>query len=174
VSRWQNALTLGLHILFAATFVGSNVFLEFLLSRRLGLIPPGQAARLSEGLGGDLVVLTWLSLVGSGVTGTLLMWDQGLLESLDRGDFYTSAYGAALTVMMGLWCTLVATGAVMTFYFRPRLTARLPLDASREEADESREGAMRTAPWLRRFSRYNLVASTAAVIVGGFLARGGF
>lgn len=174
MTDWTHSIALGLHILFAATFVGSNVFLEFLLSRRLALIPPGQAARLSERLGLDFAVLTWLSLVAMGATGAVLLWKGGLLESLTYREFYTSGYGSALVTMMGLWFTLVVAGAVITFFLRPRVSPKLPMDATREEVDEARERGMRTAAWLRHLARYNLVASTLAIIVGGFLALGGF
>jgi uncharacterized membrane protein len=165
---------LALHILFAAIFVGSNVFLEFLLSRRLALIPPGQAARLSERLGLDFAVLTWVSLVGMGASGAVLLWKDGLLQNLAHPEFYTSGYGSALITMMGLWLTLVVAGAVITFFLRPRVTPKLPIDATREEVDGARERGMRTATWLRHLARYNLVASALAVIVGGFLNYGGF
>ena len=93
-------ILLGLHMLMAALFVGSNVFLDFLLTPGLDLIPPGQAARLGEKLGINFAILSWISLIGLPLTGGLLLYQYGTLELLLDGGFYTTDYGLALAAMM--------------------------------------------------------------------------
>ncbi len=164
----------GLHILFAAIFVGANVFLDFLLAPRLDLIPPGQAARLGEKLGMDFAILSWVSLVGLAATGLLLAWRLGFAEQLVDPDFYFSRYGAPLLVKMTIWWTLVASGAILTFYLRPRVVVKLPYSTSRTQVESAREATVQNAAWMRRLARYNAIASSVAILSAGFLGRGGF
>ena len=86
------------HVTFAALFVGGNVFMDFLLSPRLDLIPPGQAARLGEKLGNDFAIFNWVCLIGIMISGMLIMWKNGLEQSIFDPDFIQTSYGAALLV----------------------------------------------------------------------------
>jgi uncharacterized membrane protein len=167
-------ILIGLHILFAAIFVGSNVFLDFLLTPRLDLIPPGQAARLGDKLGTDFAILNWIALFGLPLTGILYLWSAGSLGQFLDGSFYTGGYGVALVLMIGIWASLVATAAVLTFYLRPRVVVKLPYDATRQRVSDSRAGAMVYANWMSRLARYNVAVSVIAVLIGGFLRFGGF
>jgi len=164
----------GLHLLFMAIFVGSNVFLDFLLTPRLDLIPPGQAARLGDKLGTDFAWLNWIALLGSPLTGLLLLWRLGNLPSLLDPAFYISGYGAALLTMMTIWLSLVITATILTFYLRPRVVVKLPYDATRQQVEGSRTDAIKYADWMKTFARYNVIASVVAVLIGGFLRFGGF
>jgi uncharacterized membrane protein len=166
-------LLVGLHIVFAGIFVGSNVFLDFLLTPRLDLLPPGQAARLGEKLGTDFAILNWVSLIGLPVTGLSTLWMLGSLGELANPAFYLTAYGRTLTVMMTIWATLVVTGSILTFYLRPRVVVKLPYDATRQEVENARTQAVEMAKWMRWLARYNAVASTFGLVVGGFLRFGG-
>ncbi|MCC7411619.1 MAG: CopD family protein [Gammaproteobacteria bacterium] len=170
----EQQILVGLHILMAALFVGSNVFLDFLLTPRLDLIPPGQAARLGEKLGYDFAILNWISLFGLPVTGLLLLQQFGNLGQIFQPDFYAGSYGLALLVMMLLWLSLALTGAYLTWILRPRAVVKLPYDASRQDVEDSRAGAIAATEWMRRLARFNAVASVVAVLVGGFLRFGGF
>ncbi len=167
-------ILVAIHLLFAAVFVGSNVFLDFLLTPRLDLIPPGQAARLGDKLGTDFAILNWIALLGSPVSGLSLLWRLGDLSSLLDPKFFVSGYGAALLSMMTIWLTLIITAAILTFYLRPRVVVKLPYDATRQQVEGSRTDAMRYANWMRRFARYNVVSSMVAIVIGGFLRFGGY
>jgi uncharacterized membrane protein len=162
------------HLLFAAIFVGSNVFLDFLLTPRLDLIPPGQAARLGDRLGTDFAILNWITLVGLPLSGLLMLWRLGTIGQLADASFYSSGYGIALCTMIAIWATLVATATMLTFYLRPRVVVKLPYDASRQQVEGARADAMRYANWMRWLARYNVVVSMLAIVVGGFLRFGGF
>jgi len=157
-----------------AIFVGSNVFLDFLLTPRLDLIPPGQAARLGDKLGTDFAWLNWMALLGSPLTGLLLLWRLGNLPALLDPAFYMSGYGAALLIMMTIWLSLVITATILTFYLRPRVVVKLPYDATRQQVEGSRTDAIKYADWMKTFARYNVIASIVAVLIGGFLRFGGF
>lgn len=164
----------GLHLLFAAVFVGSNVFLDFLLTPRLEVIPPGQAARLGDKVGVDFAILNWITLGGLPLTGILLLWRMSTLGQLVTREFYVSGYGVALTGMMAIWLTLVVTAAILTFYLRPRVLIKLPYDATRQQVEGARTDAIRYAGWMKTLARYNVIASIVALLIGGFLRFGGF
>jgi len=164
---------LALHVAFAALFVGGNVFLDFILTPRLELIPPGQAARLGEKMGNDFALFNWICLIGILVTGMLTMWRNGLEGSVFDTAFITTSYGAALLVKEVIWTTLIFTGAMMTFYLRPRVIVKLPYDASRESIESDREDTIRYANWMRWMARYNGVAAVIALLSGAFMSKGG-
>ncbi|MGA7870947.1 MAG: hypothetical protein WCA22_08610 [Candidatus Binatus sp.] len=167
-------IIVSMHILFAAVFVGSNVFLDFLLTRRLDLIPPGQAARLGDKLGTDFAILNWITLLGLPLSGLLQLWRLGQLSSFLDPSFFVSGYGAALLTMITIWLSLVITAAILTFYLRPRVVVKLPYDATRQQVEGSRTEAVRYANWMRRLARYNVISSMVALVIGGFLRFGGF
>jgi uncharacterized membrane protein len=167
-------ILVSIHLLFAAVFVGSNVFLDFLLTRRLDLIPPGQAARLGDKLGTDFAILNWITLLGLPLSGVLLLWRLGSLSSLLDPAFFTGGYGAALLTMITIWFTLIITAAILTFYLRPRVVVKLPYDATRQQVEGSRTDAVRYANWMKRLARYNVISSMVAIVIGGFLRFGGF
>ena len=169
-----NSLVVGLHLLFAAIFVGANVFLDFLLTPKLDLIPPGQAARLGDRLGVTFARLIWGTLIGLPLTGLFLTTRFGLTWDLVDYQFYLTGYGSALLVMMTIWLTVTVNGAILTFYLRPRVIVKLPYDASRQEIEDKRNAAPNAAAWMRRLARYNAIAGMVAVMVGGFLRFGGF
>ncbi len=167
-------ILVSIHLLFAAVFVGSNVFLDFLLTPRLDLIPPGQAARLGDKLGTDFAILNWITLLGLPLSGLLLLWRLGELSSLLDPAFFAGGYGAALLSMIAIWLTLMITAAILTFYLRPRVVVKLPYNATRQQVEGSRTDAVRYANWMRRLARYNVVSSMVAIVIGGFLRFGGY
>ncbi len=166
-------ILIAVHLLFAAIFVGSNIFLDFLLAPRLDLIPPGQAARLGDKLGTDFAILNWVALGGLPISGLLLLWRLGSIGQLLQASFYANGYGVGLLLMVAIWVSLIATAAILTFYLRPRVVVKLPYDATRQMVESSRTDAVRFANWMRRFARYNAISSVVALLVGGFLRFGG-
>ncbi len=164
---------LSLHVAFAALFVGGNVFMDFLLSPRLDLIPPGQAARLGEKLGNDFAIFNWVCLIGIMITGWLVLWRKGIEQSVFDIEFIQTSYGAALLIKEVIWTTLIFTGAAMTFYLRPRVIVKLPYDASREEIESKREDTMNYSKYMRWMARYNGVAAVVALLAAVFMAQGG-
>lgn len=169
-----NSVLIGLHLLCAAVFVGANVFLDFLLTPRLELIPPGQAARLGDRLGVDFAWMIWVTLIGLPLTGVTLLIRFGMTWQLLDPGFYLTGYGSALTVMMLVWLTVTINGWILTFVLRPKVIVKLPCDATRQEVEDKRNAAPAAAAWMRRLARYNAIAGMLAVLVGGFLRFGGF
>ena len=167
-------ILIGLHILFAAVFVGSNVFLDFLLTPRLDVIPPGQAARLGDKVGVDFAILNWITLGGLPLTGLLLLWRLSAIGQLITWAFYGSGYGIALLSMIIIWLSLVVSAAILTFYLRPRVLVKLAYDTSRQQVETARQDAMLYATWMQRFARFNVIVSMLAVLIGGLLLFGGF
>jgi len=167
-------ILIGLHVLFAGVFVGSNVFLDFLLTPRLELIPPGQAARLADRLGVDFAWLNWVALGGLPLAGLLMLWRLSTIDQLVTVKFYCSGFGVALLIMMFIWLTLAINAAIMTFYLRGKVVMKLPYDATRQQVEGARTEAIYWAGWMRWFARYNVIASMVAVVIGGSLRFGGF
>jgi uncharacterized membrane protein len=167
-------ILVGLHLLFMATFVGSNIFLDFLLTPRLDLIPPGQAARLGDKLGTDFAWLNWIALAGLPLTGITLTWRLGNLPALLDRSFLFGGYGVGLLLMMTIWLSLVITAAILTFYLRPRVVVKLPYNATRQQVEGSRTNAIKYADWMKTLARYNVISSIVALLIGGFLRFGGF
>lgn len=170
---WIMKILSASHLLFAALFVGGNVFLDFILTPRLELIPPGQAARLGEKMGNDFALFNWICLIGLMVTGALMLWHNGYEQSVFDTSFITTSYGAALLIKEIIWTTLIFTGAMMTFYLRPRVIVKLPYNASREEIETERDATLTYATWMRRMARYNGIAAVISLILGAFMAKGG-
>ena len=162
-----------LHILGTVVFVGSNVLMARLV-KRLEAIPPREAARLSELLGGDMAVMNSAALVILGVTGFWRLGETDLLGDLFRWEFISSAYGAALWAMLLLWLGVLVSAGLMTLYFRPRLSIKLPYNASRQAIEDGAAGTMASAAWIGRLSTFNLVVGLVTVLVAGFLRYGGF
>src|SRR5208282_2218905 len=128
IITFESQILIGLHILFAAVFVGSNVFLDFLLTPRLDVIPPGQAARLGDKIGVDFAILNFIALGGLPLTALLLLWRLSVIGRLITWQFYGTGYGVALLGMMIIWLSLVVTAAILTFYLRPRVLIKVPFD----------------------------------------------
>jgi uncharacterized membrane protein len=162
------------HLLCAGVFVGSNIFLDFLLTPSLDVIPPGQAARLGDKLGTQFAILNWITLAGLPLSGFLLLWRIGDLPALLNIHFFMAGYGEALLLMMLIWLSLIVTAAILTFYLRPRVVVKLPYDATRQQVENVRADAIVYAGWMRKLARYNAVASTVAIVIGGMLRFGGF
>lgn len=162
-----------LHILGTVVFVGSNVLMARLV-KRLEAIPPREAARLSELLGRDMAVMNSSALVILGGTGFWRLGETGLLGDLFRWTFISSAYGAAVWAMLLLWLGVLVSAGLMTLYFRPRLSIKLPYNASRQAIEDGAAGTMASAAWIARLSTFNLVVGLVTVLVAGFLRYGGF
>ncbi len=174
IITFESQILIGLHILFAAVFVGSNVFLDFLLTPRLDVIPPGQAARLGDKIGVDFAILNFIALGGLPLTALLLLWRLSVIGRLITWQFYGTGYGIALLGMMIIWLSLVVTATFLTFYLRPRVLIKVPFDTTRQQVESARTDAMLYATWMQRFARYNVIVSALAILIGGFLRFGGF
>jgi uncharacterized membrane protein len=159
----------GLHILLAGLFVGSNVFLDFILTPGMELIPPGQAARLGAKVGIDFAIFSWIVLVGLVASGTGLILERHVDAEMSHSSFYSSGYGVGLMTMMGFWVLLLISATILTFYLRPRVVVKLPYDSTREDVEGGREGAMQAAKWMKILARFNAIASAFVVLVGGTL-----
>src|SRR5208283_3175022 len=146
-----------------AVFVGSNVFLDFLLTPRLDVIPPGQAARLGDKIGVDFAILNFIALGGLPLTALLLLWRLSVIGRLITWQFYGTGYGVALLGMMIIWLSLVVTATFLTFYLRPRVLIKVPFDTTRQQVETARTDAMLYATWMQRFARYNVIVSVLAI-----------
>jgi len=167
------AVLVGFHVLFAALFVGGNAFLDFLLSPRLDLLPPGQAARLGEKLGMDFAIYSWAALIGLFLTGMISLYQMDLLAQLVEAEFWGTDYGRALASMSIGWLIMIVSATILTFYLRPRVVVKIPHDATREMATGKRDDTVRYAKYMSWLARFNAVGSIALVFIGVFLTKNG-
>jgi len=167
-------ILVSLHVLFAGLFLGTNIYLDFIVTPAMSEILPGQAARVSDRLGTRVAWLTLGSLVGLFVTGVLLIYKFGFGKMLLSASFLLTGYGVALSLMIFLWATTMLSGTLMMFYFRPLFLARVPLKTDKETIETARDGGMEAGNRMGLLARYNAVAGLLAVITGGVLRHGGF
>lgn len=169
---WLAILT-ALHILGATVFVGSNVLLER-LTKRSEALPQREAARLAELLGADLAVMNGTALIVLAVSGFARMWIGGTLARVVDWGFIWSPYGAALITMIILWAGVAVSATFMTFYFRPRLSVKLPYGTPREVIEERGMSAMSAASWIGYLGTFNLTVGLITLVEAGFLKYGGY
>lgn len=162
-----------LHILGASVFVGSNVMIER-LTKRSEALPAREAARLSELLGVDLAVMNGSALIVLGVSGFARMIVSHSFGRVIAWDFIWSPYGAALITMIILWAGVAVSASFMTFYFRPRLSVKLPYGTPRDVIEKRGASAMSAASWIGYLGTFNLTVGLITLVEAGFLKYGGY
>lgn len=167
------SLVTSLHILAAAVFVGSNVLMAR-LTKRLEAIPPREAARLSGLIGGDVAIINGTALLVLGGAGFYRVDANGMWSQLFTWEFFSSGYGATLWLMIFLWLCVIFSSTFMIFWFRPRLTVKLPYNASREVVEAAGNAIQGNAAWISRLAWVNLACGVLTVLESGFLKYGGF
>jgi uncharacterized membrane protein len=166
-----------LHDLSIATYIGGAVAMEFVLGPAQNSIPPAQAQVMGQKTADRFIWLVWGSLLIIIVTAVLrleklghIVWDWPIFQSsLGLGE----DYGRTVWTMFALWCVLVANGAILTFYLRPRLAGRLKAGSGAATMQASQQAKMQAAKWAERLTRADIVIAVAIAIMGASLRFGG-
>jgi len=164
-----------LHVLAAATLVGSVIFNYFLLRPTLGLIPPAHAVVIAQRVGSLFTYTGWGALIVLLLSGLLRLYFTGRLWLLISFDLYLHAPGRSLALMVLSALLTVASSSYMTFALRPKLMKKLTVSSNSTLADveKRRQDQMTASAWLDRLQLLNLINSTLAAIAGASIAVGG-
>ncbi len=164
-----------IHVLAAATLVGSVIFNYFLLRPTLRLIPPAHAVVIAQRVGSLFTYTGWGALIVLFLSGLLRLYFTGRLWLLVSLDLYLHAPGRSLALMVIFALLTVASSSYMTFALRPKLMKKLIVSSNPTLADveKRRQDQMTASAWLDRLQLLNLITSTLAAIAGASIAVGG-
>ncbi len=163
------------HILAAMVFLGGVFFSYFLLRPTLNLIPPAHAAVVSQRVGKlfSIIALTTLGLLVA--SGVLRLYFSGMLDNALTAQFYASAYGRWLAVMVLGWLIATSDALFLTLVLRPRVLRKYPPDANptKDEVMARRLSQYNLSIWMDRMSLLGFVSGTVAILAGASLMFGG-
>jgi uncharacterized membrane protein len=165
-----------IHILAAAGLVGSVIFNYFILRPALRLIPPAHAVVIAQRTGSSFAILGWVTLGLLLLSGALRLYFQGLLGALLTLDFYATAYGRSLGLMVLFWLVTVLNSGIMVFVLRPTLLRKLSVQSNPGLSDVTKRQAAQLAAswWLERLQLVTVIAAIVALIAGASVMLGGF
>lgn len=158
-----------LHIFAAIALVGSVAFNTLVVIRALKQIPPAQSAVVAEKVGQGLMWIGTTSLVVLGATGLARLWLYGILPGLLHLDFWRSAYGWRLALMVGGWSVLMVTGTLSAWWYRTVLTQKLPYSAGLRDLEERRAAQARVSAIQDRLAYVNFTLTLLAALGGALL-----
>ncbi len=178
LDTWLHIIYGFLHDISIATYIGGAIAMEYVLGPAQRSIPPAQAQVMGQKSADRFLWLVWGSLGLIIVTAILRLEKLGHLSFSDPPFFQSSLaldqdYGRTLWTMFGLWCVLVANGALMTFYFRPRLAGKLRAGTSAAGVQASQQAKMEAAKWVERITRTDIVIALVIALLGASLRFGG-
>ena len=166
--RWFYLISVWLHVLAAAIWVGGMVFVA------LVVVPVIQRKEL-EGAGARLIHLTGIRFRWVGWACFVLLLLTGLVNILARGfawadlfaaQFWTGPFGRLLALKLFVFALILAASAVHDFVVGPRAVAIWQERPGSAEATRLRRQAT-------RFGRLNLLLALLIVALGVMLVRGG-
>lgn len=161
-------LSVWIHILAAATWIGGMAFLVFVIVPLLRMPEYRErAAALVHRSGLKFRAVGWICLGTLIITGTFNMWFRGL----HWADFFNGSYAQnpvarALGLKLLLVAGVLAVSAVHDFYVGPRATLLWQNDPSSKEA-------MRFRRQAAMLGRVNALLALAIVFLAVALVRGG-
>jgi uncharacterized membrane protein len=158
-----------LHVFAAIALVGSLIFNTLILMPALKRIPPAHSAVISEKIGSALMWVGLGSLILLGLTGFTILWTYGIIGRLLSLDWWTTAYGWRMGLMIAGWFALLCTGTLSAVWYRTVLTKKLPYTAGLRELEERRAAQQRVSDWQDRLAYFNLSLGVLAVLGGALL-----
>jgi uncharacterized membrane protein len=175
--KWQFISYQFLHDLSIATYIGGAIAMECVLGPAQRSIPPAQAQVMGQKTADRFLWLVWGSLVLIIVTGLLRLWRLNMLDA-DWPFFhspldFSHSYGRTIFMLLGIWVVLVINGALITFYFRPRLAGKFSSQTSATQVQRGQQMKIDAARWVERLTRTDLVLAVVAAFLGASLALGG-
>ncbi len=161
-------LSLWLHILAAAVWVGGMIFLALVLVPALHRPAyRSTAQRLIHETGLRFRFVGWTALALLLLSGTLNLAFRGYTrDDLWTGRLWQGPFGRTLAVKLILVALILAVTALHDFVIGPRASARLMEDPDSPEARHLR----RRASWI---GRLNLLLSLLVLALAVALVRGG-
>jgi uncharacterized membrane protein len=165
--HWLYIVSVWLHILAAATWIGGMVFLVLVLLPVTRMAEyRGAASGLMHWTGVRFRFVGWVCLgllLASGIV-NLLYRGVGWAE-LTSGEFWAGGFGRAFGLKMILVAIILVGSAIHDFYVGPRATAAWQSDPASPRARSMRRRAT-------MFGRVNLLLALAVVILAVIMVRG--
>lgn len=161
-----------IHILAVVVYLGGGILMHLSLRRAIRLIPPGQSSIVGAEMGRDFTVISWLSLAAWGVSGYWMLFLYGwgdlsspltLFVDPERLDM---ARGQGLLIMIASWYLLMISATLITFWLRPRLTARLSTSADSNDIENASQRMIGAAEWIDRLAVANLILAVIGFLAG--------
>lgn len=174
---WKHIIYAFLHDISIAVYLGGAVAMEFVLGPAQAAIPPAQAQVMGQKTADRFLWLVWGSLALIVVTGYLRLEHMGM--AMWEWPFFqtpgglSASYGRTLLAMILLWCVLAINGALITWYFRPRLQGKLGTHTSAAQVAAAQTSKMAAATWVQRLTRIDLVVAVVIALMGASLGWGG-
>lgn len=159
-------LSVWLHIVAAATWIGSMVFLAAVLVptlRRKG--DRALTSELMQRAGSKLRGLGWVSFGLLLATGMINLAHRGYSWSDLSGRLWQGGPGLAFAVKIALFGVVLALSGLHDFWLGPRAGTA----AARPGAERSAERLRRAASWI---GRINLLLGVGIVLFAVFMVRG--
>ena len=159
-------LSVWLHILAATIWVGGLFFLVLVVVPWLRRGSAGDAGAFLRETGERFRFVGWACFGVLLLTGGFNLWIRGVrLPDLVSTAWWTSSFGSAVALKLGLFGLVIAVSAVHDFSTGPRATAAMERGVGSEESRRLR----REASLLGRF---NGVLALLLVALGVVLVRG--
>jgi putative copper export protein len=160
-------VSVGLHLLAAATWIGSLTFFGAVLvpALRAPDLEPIRARVLTV-VGLRYRLVGWIALAVLVVTGTTNLWLRGVSwRALSGPAFWASPWARVLAWKLALVALLIVVNLVHDVVLGPRAARLLELDPQSEDASRARRSAS-------RLGRLELVISVAVLGLAVLLVRG--
>ena len=162
-----HVISVWLHIMAAAVWIGGSIFLAAVL------IPASRRPELGT-MGSLLIRVTayrfrwigWLCFAVFLLTGVFNLFYRGMLsKSLLLLDFWCSSFGAVLAMKLFLVLVIIVISAVHDFFIGPRAITEWRVDPHGPETVRLRRKSV-------QLGRLNLILGLVASILGVMLVRG--
>jgi uncharacterized membrane protein len=165
------------HDISIAVYIGGAVAMEFVLGPAQASIPPAQAQVMGRKTADRFLWLVWASLGLILLTGVLRLERMDMISGswpfFESPLVVSESYGRTVLAMFFLWCVLALNGALITFYFRPRLAGRLTARTSATQVSASQAAKVAAATWVQWLTRLDLAVALVIALMGASLKWGG-
>lgn len=166
-----------IHDLSIAVYIGGAVAMEFVIGPAQAAIPPAQAQVMGQKTSDRFLWLAWGSLLLILVTGFFRLERFGMINwswpIFSSPLVLSESYGRTVLGMVILWCILALNGALVTWHFRPILSAKITPGLSAAQAAASQANRLNAATWIQRLTRADLAIVIVIALFGASLKWGG-
>lgn len=159
-------LSVWLHILAAATWIGGMLFVVVVVVPWLRRGDRAQAAAFLRQTGSRFRALGWICFAILVGTGSFNLWIRGVhLGDLVDPAFFAKPFGRAVILKLLTFAAVLAVSAVHDFYLGPRAALVTERDPKSDEATRLRR-------WAGRLGRVNALLALVLVALAVIIVRG--
>jgi uncharacterized membrane protein len=159
-------LSVWLHILAAATWIGGMLFVVIVVVPWLRRGDRAQAATFLRETGTRFRDLGWICFAILLVTGSFNLWIRGVhLGDFLRPEWRASPFGRAVGLKLLAFLAVLAVSTVHDFFLGPRAAIAVERDPRSPEAERLRR-------WAGRLGRLNALLALVLVALAVIIVRG--